>query len=310
VTPPTLAVDAGQTETRAALFSGGDSRVAAAPGVLRIDGAGGGDAVAEALLRAVAGLDELPPAPIVGVGLSGFEAARESELRQLADRLAREVDATRVAIASDGVTSLLGALGDRPGAVVAAGTGSVVVAHDGERWAKVDGWGSLLGDAGSGFAIGRAGLDVALREHDGRGGSDRLREAAERAFGPLDELSRRVHRSESPSRAVAAFAMQVASLAATGDPVSTRILDGAGRELAISVSAALRRLFTPGEPVSVSYTGNLFGAGAALLLPLSRELSLRCPEATLVEPRSDALAGAAILAERAETLPSQPGLVL
>ena len=54
---------------------------------------------------------------------------------------------------------------------MAAGTGTVCVARRGERLVKVDGWGSLLGDAGSGFAIGRAGLDSALRHADGRGGS-------------------------------------------------------------------------------------------------------------------------------------------
>ena len=148
----------------------------------------GPDAIAIPVLRAIGELGALPGRPALGVGLSGFESLSAAELRQLAERLGRELGSPRVAIASDGYTSHLGALGNRPGAVVAAGTGTVVTARNGERWAKVDAWGSLLGDAGSAYAIGRSGLDLALRDHDGRGGSRRLREAAERRFGSLDEL--------------------------------------------------------------------------------------------------------------------------
>ena len=94
-----------------------------------------------------------------------------------------------LAIASDGLTALLGAIGRRDGVVVAAGTGTACLARRGARFAKVDGWGSLLSDAGSGFAIGRAGLDAALREYDGRGGSERLMEAARERFGEMDRMA-------------------------------------------------------------------------------------------------------------------------
>jgi N-acetylglucosamine kinase-like BadF-type ATPase len=183
VTQAALAVDAGQTEIRAALTGERGLRTATAPGVLRLGGGTGPDEVAAGLVAAVTGLGALPaPVPPAAIGLSGFEAASERDLRRVHELLRRELGLQQVAIASDGLTSLLGALGDRPGAVVAAGTGTVCVARDGERMAKVDGWGSLLGDAGSGFAIGRAGLDAALRRLDGRGGSAALLAAAERRF--------------------------------------------------------------------------------------------------------------------------------
>ena len=161
-----------------------------APGVRRMDSAGvGPDTVAGAVLEAVGELGPLDGTPAaVGLGLSGFEIAAEPDLRRIADVLRERLGPAPVAIATDGATSLLGALEGRPGAVVAAGTGTVAMAWNGERWAKVDGTGSLLGDAGSGFAIGRAGLDLALRHHDGRGGSEALAAAAADRFGPLDQL--------------------------------------------------------------------------------------------------------------------------
>ncbi|HEY6778391.1 MAG TPA: BadF/BadG/BcrA/BcrD ATPase family protein [Thermoleophilaceae bacterium] len=310
MTPAALAVDAGQTEIRAALTGERGPRTATAPGVLRLGAMTGPDDVAAGLLAAVAGLGALPePAPPVGIGLSGFEAASEEDLRRVHELLRRELGLQRVAIASDGLTSLLGALGDRPGAVVAAGTGAVCVARDGERMAKVDGWGSLLGDAGSGFAIGRAGLDAALRHVDGRGGSAALLKAAERRFGPVPELVERIHGAPVPTRAVAGFAADVAREAGAGDELAAAILRDAGRELAISACAALERLFSPEDEAAVSYTGNVFLAGTLLLEPFAEELAERRPGTEILPPAGDSLDGAALLAERAETLRPERGIL-
>lgn len=310
MTPAALAVDAGQTEIRAALTGERGPRTATAPGVLRLGGVTGPDDVAAGLLAAVAGLGALPePAPPVGIGLSGFEAASEADLRRVHELLRRELGLQRVAIASDGLTSLLGALGDRPGAVVAAGTGAVCVARDRERMAKVDGWGSLLGDAGSGFAIGRAGLDAALRHVDGRGGSAALLKVAERRFGPAPELVERIHGARVPTRAVAGFAADVAREAGAGDELAAAILRDAGRELAISACAALERLFSAEDEGAVSYTGNVFLAGTLLLEPFAEELAERRPGTEILPPAGDSLDGAALLAERAETLRPERGIL-
>ena len=328
MTEAVLAVDAGQTEIRAALSDGergprgatapgvppgppspADSPTATAPGVLRMGPHAGPEEVAEALLAAMTALGPLPePLPPVGVGLSGFEAAAEDDLRRVGELLRARLSIERLSIASDGVTSLLGALGDRDGAVVAAGTGTVCVARRGERLAKVDGWGTLLGDAGSGFAIGRAGLDAALRHADGRGGSVALLRAAERRYAPLPELPERIYSAEVPTRAVAAFAADVAQEASGGEPHAEAILADAGRELALSACAALDRLFEPDEPAVVSYAGNVFKAGAALLEPFRQEVLSRRPGTEVLPPDGDALAGAALLAAL-EDLRPQPGLL-
>jgi glucosamine kinase len=311
VTAAVFAVDAGQTEIRAALADGERGPpIATAPGVLRMGRRVGPDEVADALLAALAGLGRLPePLPPLGVGLSGFEAAAEEDLRQVGERLRARLAVERLSIASDGVTSLLGALGHRDGAVVAAGTGSVGVARRGDRLAKVDGWGALLGDAGSGFAIGRAGLDAALRQADGRGGSAALLRAAERRYAPLPDLSERIYAEEVPTRAVAAFAADVAREAAAGDPHAVAILAGAGRELALTARAALGRLFEPDEPALVSYAGNVFRAGAPLLEPFTREVTEARPATEVLPPAGDSLAGAALLAALEDGLRPEPGLL-
>jgi len=312
VTSAVLAVDAGQTEVRAALTGdgGGPQRVATAPGVLRMGPEVGPDIVAACLLAAVEGVRPLPePAPSAAVGLSGFEAAGEDELRRVAELLRTELGVERVALASDGLTSLLGALGERDGAVVAAGTGTVGVARRGARLVKVDGWGSLLGDAGSGFAIGRAGIDSALRHADGRGGSEALLAAAERRYGPAPGLSERIYADAVPTRAIAAFAVDVAAAAQAGDGAALAILEDAAAELALTACAGLARLFEPHEPAAVSFAGNVFRAGPVILEPFSRAVAERRPGTEVAPPAGDALAGAALLARLESRLEPEPGIL-
>jgi N-acetylglucosamine kinase-like BadF-type ATPase len=317
VSPAVLAVDAGQTGIRAALTEeergpsdGRPTRTATAPGVLRMSGGVGPEEVGAGLLAAVAALGRLPEAPLLmGVGLSGLEAAAEEDLQRVEELLRREVAVQGLAIASDGLTSLLGALGERDGAVVAAGTGTVCVARRGARLVKVDGWGSLLGDAGSGYAIGRAGLDAALRHADGRGGSRALLRAAERRYGPAPGLSERIYSAPVPTRAIAAFAVDVAVEARASDGEACAILADAGRELANTGTAALARLFGADEPAALSYTGNVFRAGAPLMEPFARALGERRPATELVPPAGDSLAGAIRLAALGARLQPEPGIL-
>jgi N-acetylglucosamine kinase-like BadF-type ATPase len=310
VSPAALAVDAGQTRTRAALDDGRGPRSATAPGVVRVGPGAGPEVVVERLLAAVAELGPLPePAPPAAIGLSGFEAMRPEDLGQVADAFRARLGIERLAIATDGLTALLGAIGPRDGVVVAAGTGTACLARRGDRFAKVDGWGSLLSDAGSGFAIGRAGLDAALRAYDGRGGSPRLMDAAKRRYGTIELMAERIYSEQVPTRAVAAFAADVATEAKAGDEPAREIVREAARELAISACAAAGRLFEPEERVLVSYSGNVFQAAVLILEPFTREVEALRPGASVVPPAGDPLAGAFLLAELAAGLRPERGIL-
>jgi glucosamine kinase len=311
VTKAALAVDAGQTTIRAALVDDGRGpRFAVAPGLIRVGSNAGPEVVSDGLLAAVAELGPLPePAAAAAIGLSGFEAVRDEDVEWIADEFRRGAGVESLAIASDGLTALLGAIGRRDGVVVAAGTGTACLARLGGRFAKVDGWGSLLGDAGSGFAIGRAGLDAALREYDGRGGSASLLDAAVERFGPVEQLTEQIYSAPVPTRAVASFAADVGRVAHGGDQYARAILSGAARELAISASAAAGRLFEAGDPVVVSYAGSVFDAGELMAGPFRSEVEARLPGASVVDPEGDPLAGALLLVELADDLQDEPGIL-
>ncbi|MCW3007518.1 MAG: N-acetylglucosamine kinase eukaryotic type [Solirubrobacterales bacterium] len=312
-----VGLDAGQTGIRAVAEGGAPGPQVL--GVRRMEGAVGPDDVADGLIVALETVAGDEPISAIGIGLSGFELASDCDLTRIAARLRAAADARMaasvasedaiergrarpsIAIASDGVTSLLGAFGGpRPGVVVAVGTGVVVLGHDGDGgWAKVDGWGSLLGDDGSGFFVGAAGLRAALRDFDGRvaSGSRVLRAAAEKRWGSMDAVPGGVLRDDvATSRIVASFAPAVADAALAGDAVARSIWDAAGTGLAESAAAACARLFAAGTAVDVAPLGNLWNAGPLLADPFERALVARWPEARTVTAAGTSLGGAIELA--------------
>ncbi|AKJ14743.1 ATPase [Streptomyces incarnatus] len=226
------------------------------------------------------------------VGAAGFATLGDALRAELPGALARELGVRRVALAADAVTAYVGALGPRPGAVLAAGTGLIAVGTDLTAWRRADGWGHLLGDCGSGAWIGRAGLEAALRAHDGRdGGSAPLLSRTEEQFGPAHGLPGLLYPRTDRPAVLASFAPQVAACAAH-DPIAAGILRAAARHMAESVAAVCP---ADGEP-RMALTGGLFRLGEPLLAPLREELARRLPHARQVPAEGDPLHGSVRLA--------------
>ncbi|MCX4878918.1 N-acetylglucosamine kinase [Streptomyces sp. NBC_00847] len=227
------------------------------------------------------------------VGAAGLATLGDALRAELPGALGREFGIRAVALAADAVTAYVGALGPRPGAVLAAGTGLIAVGTDLARWRRADGWGHLLGDCGSGAWIGRAGLEAALRAYDGRpGGSAGLLSRAEEMFGPVPGLPGRLYPRQDRPAVLASFAPHVGACA-EGDPVAAGILRAAAGHMGESAAAVCP---AAGEP-RVALTGGLFRMGDPLLVPLKRELSRRLPHAALVPAAGDPLAGSVRMAD-------------
>ncbi|MEV4891615.1 BadF/BadG/BcrA/BcrD ATPase family protein [Nonomuraea sp. NPDC055795] len=156
---------------------------------------------------------------------------------------------------------------------------------------QVDGWGFLFGDAGSGFWIGRRGLDVAYRGFDGRGPAGPLTVRAREVFGDLATLPHRLYLAPDAVARIARFAPHVFELAAT-DAAAGEIVDSAATELAGTVAAAARH-FT-GE-VPVAWTGRLL-RDERLRAGFESALTARLPLARISQAAGDSLTGAAHLA--------------
>lgn len=157
-----LGIDGGGTGCRAVLADASGhvlGRGEAGPANIASDFPGALDNILAAT-RLACGAHDLTTIS-AGLGLAGANAADVSE------RLAQALPFARIAIETDAITAVRGALGATDGIVAAIGTGSVFAAQRGGKVRQIGGWGLVMGDEGSGAWIGRAVLSAALRAVDG-----------------------------------------------------------------------------------------------------------------------------------------------
>jgi glucosamine kinase len=230
----------------------------------------------------------------VGLGVSGLTSEESDAGYLLASASQHGVRA--VHLAHDSITAYLGALGDERGAVVASGTGVVTLAVGRSDIARVDGWGYLMGDAGSGFWLGRAALDAVMRAHDGRGPATALTDVVRADFPDLERAYIEVQSDPERVGRIAAYARAVAEAASAGDEVAAAIVTAGARELAASVIAGLRRVGEADAAAPrIRAVGGVF-AGAVLAEAFSAMVHQVLPGAEVRLGEAHPLDGAAALA--------------
>ena len=116
-------------------------------------------------------LDARPDLPLgtVVAGVAG--AGRRSDQHDLARRIRRRLGRAApqaLEVVHDGVVALEAAFLGLSGMLIIAGTGSAVLARTRRgRLARVGGWGYLVGDEGSGYALGRRAMRAIAHAADG-----------------------------------------------------------------------------------------------------------------------------------------------
>ncbi|MGC5169104.1 BadF/BadG/BcrA/BcrD ATPase family protein [Microbacterium sp. DT81.1] len=229
---------------------------------------------------------------VVAAGVSGL-TDRESDAGQLLS-LVRSTGAREAMLAHDSITSFLGALGDVSGAVVAAGTGVVALGVGRRSVARVDGWGNIMGDAGSGYWIGREALDAVMRAHDGRGGPTALTDVVRERWPDLESAYIELQAAADRVRLVASFAQPVSELAAT-DAIAADICRRAAGELATTATAALTRTAEAGDrDRAVCAIGGIFSS-TIIRNRFAELLHESVPGVHLESPRGTGLDGTAAL---------------
>ena len=256
--------------------------------------------VVKAVAATESGLSDDLGIRTLSAGISGFTQSDADAAELL--HLTHGLGVRDVFLAHDSVTSYLGALGDTPGAVIAVGTGVVTLAVGvgAGAVARVDGWGYLIADAGSGYWLGRAALDAVMRDYDGRGQVTALRDAVQQEFPNLETLYLELQADPARVSRIAAWSRTVTALAAT-DAVAAWICDAAAAELALSVRTGLERV---GQAESDSPA--IGGLGGVLRSPeiatrFERDLRAVWPAADIRFPTANGLDGAALLPNLAAT---------
>jgi N-acetylglucosamine kinase-like BadF-type ATPase len=237
------------------------------------------------------------------LGLAGFDRVEDRDLLSRWSSQSRWAD--RLVHANDGDLVIAAGTPDGWGLGVIAGTGSIAVGRtpDG-RTARAGGWGPLLGDEGSGYAVALTALRLIARRADGR----------EAKTADPDPLTRRLCAAlgiEGPSQLVATIyapgcdRTQIAALAAgvvmaaRDDPdIDRAILEPAGRDLAEAVLAVARTLGFSAGPIPLALAGGFLLSAPPVSGSLLAQLAsagLDVQVSTVTQP----VRGAVILAKRA-----------
>lgn len=191
----------------------------------------------------------------------------------------------------DGLLALYAAHSGGDGLLVVSGTGSVAYGKRGAQTLRRGGWGHILGDEGSGYAIAVEAIRLALADLDGglpehgltaalldAAGCDRLRCLVERVY-------------TRPKHETARLSEAVAEESGRGDARACRILTRAGEalaDLAVALNAQLG-LETPHIALAGGIFENVRAAREAFERRVLREMRGAVIEGDIGEPLKGAL---------------------
>jgi len=295
-----LGIDAGGTKTTA-LLADADGRIV---GEGRAGGANlqaHGELEVEKVLHSVIdlALGERPVAPAaVCLGLAGVD--REGDGRVIRDIMKRLGFRAHTLIVNDALIALVagnGGLG--PGIVLVSGTGSIAYGVNRRGGAaRAGGWGSSLGDEGSGYWIGRRVLAAVVRDADGRGPQTALTSMVLARFGLSrpEQLVAAIYDDVTGRSAIASLGPTVEQARAEGDLVAIEILRDAATELSLAASSVVTRLEMRGDQFPTWLAGGLLTGVPWLAAEVTRHLAEVAPRSVVAPLTVEPAIGAVRLA--------------
>lgn len=178
---------------------------------------------------------------------------------------------------TDSLLALYNGLEGADGALVIAGTGSVVNGRQNESLIATGGYGSQLGDEGSGYAITKAALQAALLKWDQREKSS-LVDLFVKIWDldSMDEAPAKFYELTSPE--VASYAVEVAKLADNGDEEARKIIQEQAHLLARDIINCLDRYEDP-KPMRIALTGSVLSNNAMMRSIMEDEVKEKYPDA-------------------------------
>jgi len=297
-----LGVDGGGTKTTCVLLNEGKRELGRGLGGPSNHHNVGVERAKESIEQAIRGALAAANLPLDAVGaicLGMAGADRPQDEAVICDIVRQIHRFPHTLVYNDAVAALVGGIGKLEGVVIIAGTGSIaygVNARGEER--RAGGWGHLLGDEGSGYAVGLAALRAAARAYDGRGPSTSLGERllAHLGASKVENLFSLLYLEGFGVDDIASLAPIVAEAAKEGDAVAINILREAGQELGLAATAVIGGLGMEDDDFEVVLVGGVFKSGPALLQPLTESISVVASKAEIIFPRHDPATGAALLA--------------
>lgn len=199
-------------------------------------------------------------------------------------------------LVGDQVIALNGALSGEAGIALIAGTGSICFGKNGAgEYARSGGWGHLIGDEGSGYALGRDALAAVARAWDGWGEKTLLSQLLAEQM-ELDDQKKIISYTYGGDKSrIAALAPLVEQAAGQDDAVALEIIRDNAVKMTGLVGAVARQLDIKAGKVAM--LGGLLEHDTKLRETFVAEMGGQYPALVCTEPEQDAAAGALMLAK-------------
>jgi N-acetylglucosamine kinase-like BadF-type ATPase len=139
-----------------------------------------------------------------------------------------------VTIVGDMDTAFAGALENQEGIILISGTGSVCLGRDSKGNSyRTGGYGHLIDDVGSGYAIAREILSAVVKSSDGRKGATLLKQLVFEYLniGSVEELIAYVYAPNRNKKEIAELAVLIGRAAQDRDGEAERIIEGCVSDL-------------------------------------------------------------------------------
>ena len=294
-----LGIDGGGSQTTCVL--GDENRVLASvtvggSNIVRL-GEQQARAALELGVRDVCKAAAINPAQITAVcaGIAG--AAREQNRAQIAGELSKLVRG-QIMVVGDMEIAHQAALNGAPGIVVISGTGSIAYGRDSSgHTARAGGLGFATSDEGSGHWIGLQAV-AAVAHALNAGTHTKLSDCILKTWhlASYDELMQRANASPAPN--FAALFPDVLAAAEAGDSAACDLLTRAGVELAGLAVVVFRRLWKPGDSITIAQAGGVYENSQTVRDSFQRELKNSIPQAEIFLSQARAAEGALAMARK------------
>lgn len=293
--PLLVACDAGQTGIRVVLIQSNQRKEFSFSGLLTNQ-----EIIPQLAAVIRTALEGNSSKAAVAIGSTGLTKAQTRP--ELLLELVSTCGVEKIYLAHDSITGILGSIGLEEGTMTAVGTGVVTLSVGSKSIARVDGWGNLIGDCGSAYWIGRAGLERGMKGHDGRLAETKLTDILWENFSHPEEAYIVLQGSDDRVSRIASFARRVIELAPE-DTAAMEIVTAAAYELALSAFTAARRagLLESTQPL-FSWAGNVMRA-EVIRSEFERQLRLLVPNAVLMPPKGEPVDGVTLLPSVPTTSP-------
>jgi N-acetylglucosamine kinase-like BadF-type ATPase len=265
-----LGVDGGATKTTARISDHtGKTITEIESGSSNYKGAGIENSKININLAVIGAIKEIPSSDKIifksaCFGMAGNDSLEDKKIYRkiiFNDKIKNYLISSNTIICNDTKIGLAAGSSSKNGIMIICGTGSNCFGiNEYGQEAIANGWDYILGDEGSGYAIGQKALKALMKAYDGRGGKTLLSKTIfeDLNINSIAELVSWTYSKSVLKDDISAIAKTVCRTAEMGDNISVKILEEEVEEAFISIVTVANKLKLAEQYFDLVFVGNVF----------------------------------------------------